>query len=573
MKEQKFTEITYDNSKAETERYLREEYARAEETFSPASPFGQLLDVLTKYHQLGMLYLKNTIRGLDLSLPNSNNERNIFNQAIISGHTPGRPISSSGTLKLVVKNGIDLDSEVPGRSITLTDKSTLKNKTNGLNYSIRLPQETLTVPVNSNSQLFLNVVQGEFATSFFTGDGRLNQSFQLTLRSGKSIENNNITVTVNGEKWTIRKNILELGKDEKGCVVKTGFNGGVDVFFGNGRYGAIPPIGTPITVDYLISDGSIGNIFRRTQNDWTFIDDVFDGQGGTINISDVFDVLIFNDINFGSDGETPEFTKSLLPISSNNYVLGLARQYAYTIKRLGVFSHVDAYDDDGVIRVVATPDIKLFKNKNANYFDVDTSAFELDNYEKSKIDKYLRSGQYIQLTRKYRIDSPVLSYYTINIMYIRYSDTTDENIQNEMLSTLSDYLLDLKNVDRIPRSDISRILSQLPGIHSVDVQFISKKNEDYHREELNRKKIKSTLSEGRLSVNEILENPDYDKNSTPGLDPLLGDVLFDAMEFPIIRGGWYDRNGIFYSDDNDSTGLKSVNFFRTNVVDFKKRPI
>jgi len=571
--DQKFTEITYENSKLETERYLREEYSRSDELFSPASPFGQILDVLTKYHQLGILYLKNTIRGLDLSLPNSNNERNIFNQAIIAGHVPGRAISATGTLKLITKSGIDLDADVPGRSVTIMDGALLKNRTNGLDYSIKLPQDMVTYPVNSNTHKFLNIVQGKFETTPFTGDGRLNQSYQLTLRSGKNIENGNITVSVNGEKWVLRKNILDLMRNEKGCVVKTGFNGGVDIMFGNGRKGAIPPIGSRIDVTYLITDGSVGNIFRRTPNDWDFVDDVFDGQGGSINISDIFDVLIFNDINFGSNGETPEFTKSLLPLSSNNNVLGLSRQYAFAIKKLGVFSHVDAYEDDGIIRVVATPDIKLFKNRNADYFEVDLGAFELDDYEKSKIDKYLREGQYIQLTRKYRIDSPRLSYYVLNIMYVRYSDVTDENVEREMLSILSDYFLDVKTTERIPRSDLISRLSGINGIHSIDVQFTSKKNEDYHREDMERVRLKSNLSEGRLSVKEVLDDPNYDTNSTPGLDPMLGDILFDPMEFPIVRGGWYDRNGTFFSDDMDSSGLKSVNFFRTGVMDFKKRPV
>jgi hypothetical protein len=36
------------------------------------------------------------------------------------------------------------------------------------------------------------------------------------------------------------------------------------------------------------------------------------------------------------------FTKNILPIASNNFVLGLPQQYAYEIKKLGVFSHVNA---------------------------------------------------------------------------------------------------------------------------------------------------------------------------------------------------------------------------------------
>jgi hypothetical protein len=74
------------------------------------------------------------------------------------------------------------------------------------------------------------------------------------------------------------------------------------------------------------------------------------------------------------------------------------------------FSYVNAYEASGTIFIVATPNIKLFKNQNANYFTIDIRAFELDNYEKSKIDKYLRIGGNIQLTRKYKVTSPKLSF-------------------------------------------------------------------------------------------------------------------------------------------------------------------
>ena len=61
-------------------------------------------------------------------------------------------------------------------------------------------------------------------------------------------------------------------------MVRTGFNGGIDVIFGNGGFGHIPEIASAINVNYIKTDGSNGNIYRRTPNDFKFIDDVFDGD-------------------------------------------------------------------------------------------------------------------------------------------------------------------------------------------------------------------------------------------------------------------------------------------------------
>ena len=64
----------------------------------------------------------------------------------------------------------------------------------------------------------------------------------------------------------------------------------------------------------------------------------------------------------------------------------------------------------------------------------------------------------------------------------------------------------------------------------------------------------------------------YDKNKVLGVDPVLGDILYDSEELPIIRGGWYDRNNIYYSDNITASGFNSVNIIKKGVIDAKQRP-
>jgi hypothetical protein len=566
-----FIEIAYQNIKTEIQRFLKDEHNKASVLYSPASPYGQILDVLENLHQLSLLYLKNSIKQYDLSDPNSNNERIIRNAALIAGHIPGRAISSTGNLKLVVKSGIDLQTELPGGRITMNNRNLLKNNTNSLFYSLNLGQDKVTYIINSNSQIFLPIIQGKFRTTTVTGSGNPNQTFQITAKLSEEVENFNVEVLVNGEYWTIYKTLYDLSPNEKACVVRTGFNGGVDIIFGNGSFGMMPTLGANIQITHLITNGQDGNIFRRTVNDWKFVDDILDGYGNPVDVTKVFDVLIFNDINFGANKESIQFTKNILPIVSNNFVLGLPQQYAYQIKKLGVFSHVNAYEDNSVVYIVATPNVTLFKNRNADYFNVSTNAFILDDYEKSKIDKYLRSNGNIQLTRKYRIDSPTLSYYIMNVFIIRYSDSNDDSVKAQIIDAVSNYFLNFNRIDRIPKSDIIKVISQINDIHSVDVQFVSKKNEDYHRNNIinTQNKVASATSSIVPSIAPI--DPNYIPNLTLGLDPVLGDIIFDSNEYPIIRGGWYDRNGVFFSTSMDDMSLKSLNIIKRGVVDAKNR--
>ena len=124
--------------------------------------------------------------------------------------------------------------------------------------------------------------------------------------------------------------------------------------------------------------------------------------------------------------------------------------------------------------------------------------------------------------------------------------------------------------------DIIRILSNIDDIHSVDIQIVCKKNEDYHKE--------GVLSDIRKTRFDSSLNPDisnatgygsYDPSKTLGLDPILGDIIFDANELPLLRGGWYDRNGVLYSDDSpsssDSSSIKAVNIITKGVIDVKNK--
>ena len=572
----KFVEITFKNIKQSVEFYLKNEHNKGNLLFSPASPYGQILSVLENLHQLSFLYLKNTISQLDLLDPSQNNERVIRSAAILSGHIPGRAISATGTLKFTLKTNIDLDKEVPGGRITFRNRLLIKNNTNMLDYSFNLGVETQTHKVIPSYSFYVPIIQGKWGQASRTGTGDPLQTYNVTgSGGGVDIENFNMEVLVNGEFWSLKKHIYEMIPNEKACVVRTGINGGIDIIFGNGGFGAIPPVGARIIINYIESNGSLGNIYRRTRDDWKIVDDVLDGNGETIDLTKVFNIDIFTDINFGADRENPEFTKSILPIASNNFVLGLPQQYAYEIKKLGVFSHVNAYEKTGTIFIVATPNIKLFKSPDSNYFSVDIRAFELDDYEKSKIDKYLRTGGTLQLTKKYRVTTPTLSFYVMNVYVITYSDAMDDSVNTQILDKISDYFLDLSRIDRIPKLDLIKRISTIPDIHSADIQFVCKKNEDYHYkaklDAQNRFNQYNTSYQTNISPSALLS--DYVPTETKGLDPFMGDILFEPEEIPIIRGGWYDRNGLYYSDSIDSNGLKSVNIIKKGTVDSKNRPI
>lgn len=543
-------QITYSKLTEEINYYLRKLYNKGNLVFSSASPHGHILNVIKSLYQSLILQIKIIINSYTMSDNNMTNAKIVRSSAILAGHIPTRFISSSGTLRLKYKVGNS--TIIQNNQIIFSNKMRLRNSTNGLDYTIDLGgRENMSINVFTTTNFFVNILQGKWETATFTSDGSKNQSFQINPPSNlKGIENYNIEVFVNGEKYQNVYGLNDMVDSEfKAVITRTSFEGGLDIIFGGDGIGYIPEIGSIIRVNYLVSDGSNGNIFRKTINDFDFIDQPLDAFGNTVDVKNIYDIYINTDINFGSDGESIPFTKAMLPITSSNFVLATPPQYAYHIKKLGIFTHVNAYLDTKMqINIMVIPNIRLFKNLNQDYFNIDTNAFLLDSYERNKIDTYLKKGGTIMLSTRYRITTPKLVYYTMNIFYISYNDIEDSNVEVEVLNAISEYMLNLRRANSIPKKDIMDIIIALDIFDSFDFNFVSKANEEYHRDKL----------------------LGYNSNNVIGLDPLLGDISFGNDEFPVLKGGWFDRNNSYYDNDMTKLGLKTVNFFKKGTIDRKK---
>lgn len=548
-----FLEITYSQLKNSVETFLRKEYDKVGEVYSSvASPYGQVLHIVYSLFELSILYLKRAIGQFDIR--DEQNPQVTDFTALIAGHNKTRATSASGTLQLKLKNQTNVADDIAQAKITISNRLTVKNETNGLDYTVDLGgSDRVTYDLTRTKDIYVNIIQGRWVTSTLTGNGEKSQTYRINTENNKSVEQFNYQLKVNGQIWEPKKHLWDILENEEAYVVTTDLNGGAIIIFGNENFGKVPQLGDRIDFSYIESDGSAGNIFRRTINDWSWDNTIFDGNGETINVNNFFDTFIMTDINFGSDGESSNYTRTLLPLSTNNYVLALPRHYAYYIKRLGVFSHVNAYlDENDVIRVVATPNIKLFKEKNIDYFNLDDETFILDDYEKNKIDQYLKAQGTIRLTQRYEITAPTLKYYVVNIYVRPFEGSVETSISDQIYDIVSDFFLSFNRVDRISKKDLLVKISEISEIDSVDLNFKSKENEDYHRTMI--EKIRRTNpSSTNTKIN-------YDRNKALGLDPKLGDIVFKENEFPVLKGGWIDRNRVFYNRSLNS-GFGPINIY------------
>lgn len=543
-----YLDLKFNNLTNQINDYLRSVFKRSNESFSNASPFGQIVNVEKELFQQSILYQKNIIR--NLIIEDANNKKSIRNLARIGGHNPTRAISATGTISLKLKPGVDIDEEIDGGKIKISDKTRIKNLSNGLLYSIRLGNSTQLFEINYTNKIYLNVIQGTYETYEFTGTGEFNQSFSVNVGMGKNIDNFEVEVKYNNQPVTIKDSMFDMLRFERACFIRTGMNGGIDVYFGNGDFGFIPQVGSLITVEYLATNGTLGTILTPQPNDFQWVDDVLDLSNNQIQMDNFFEVEIEKQIGFASNGESIEFTKSLMPYVSRNFVLASPSQYIYTLKKLALFSKVNAYntlneknyEGNNKIYLFLVPDIRNYFTNTINYFNLPIDAFYLDDDEKEKVITYLRKMANITIGTILEIIQPTIARYVINIYIRKFQGYSDDGIKEDIVTNISEYLSTLERDDRIPKSDIINILENIEGIDSVNITFVCKKNEDYH-------KIKP------------------ESKTIYGLDPVLGDIVVEPNELAVIRGGWSDRNLTYYNETLDNEGLGPINIMFVGVTE------
>jgi len=635
-------ELNYTNLTNQITNWISSAYDKSSILFNSASPYGQILEVVKELFLQNILYLKNFVKQLDID--QSNSIRMISNIARISGHNPSRAISAKGTLKFKFKQGVSSDS-VSGGQVTIYDNTVIKNISNSLYYSLKIGTDKNYYQLTPGCQFFINVVQGKYESQQFTGDGTISQSFQVTVSNNATIDNFDFNVTLNGINLQIKNHLYDMLQDEYSCYTRTGFNGGLDIYFGNSTNGITPQIGSIITVTYLLNNGLNGNILNNKVNDFLFIDNIYDSAGNILQVSQLFDIFIETNIQFASNGESVEYTKSIIPYVSRNFVLATPPQFIYHLRKLNMFSKVNAFNTLDMIAVdinndgnldnininemylYLIPRITDYFSTSINYFNVPITSFYLNSIDKDRIINYLKIEGIVSISTVIKIIDPKIQYYVMNIFVRRYDDVSEENIRENFINILSSYFADYSRYDRIIKSDILVQLKTIDGVDSVNLEFVGKSNEDYHRDgallsSTKKPVLQSTYATSSSSVNVASDqyrtvvtaqknqnqsSPDqtasgsninlannnmivgnntsstisignstvvaynnttqYDPKKMIGIDPVLGDIVIGNNELVILRGGWTNRNDIFFSEDpKTNTGFNTINIIWKGIT-------
>lgn len=540
--------------------YLVVKYEQAANVFTPASPFGQLLSVISNIAELIFTYISHTAE--ELNIRTAQNIESIQGLAQLAGHEAYRGGSAYGVMGIKLNTSNDFE----GNHIKIKNFSKFSINETGCVYFMNLPTDTIKLSVGGNSFVSVPFMQGEIESQTFTSNGTALQSFNPVIKG--MTDHDNIAVRVNGKEWRKVNSLYDMpaydddNPEASECfIVKTSPTIGISIFFGNDSFGQIPPEGALIEVVYIKTSGMSGNSNSMGLT-YTFIDMGIDEYGNEVDLNEVLIVETIAPPMLGTNYEDPEFTKAIAPKASKSFVLATPENYVSFLSKYNQYSFIYAYHtkdddditDDNVIYLKIIPNIKKKLSSSEDYFEVPVSEFVLDKYEKESLMGALENSGRMLIGSEVEIVDPEVKYFTINII-IRYFENVDRSsISSNIRSLLNKYFLNINRSDIIPKSDLISLVEGIEGVDTCDVFFVNKDNEMAKRNGYYYDEFGDMILVG--------------KNEDPqvGFD-IYGNIVMDKGCVYVPRGGWKDANDNYYTVTPEEGKIGPLNIFFDTPVD------
>lgn len=532
----KFNELLTD-----AQNYLSSTYNQNNKTFTPASPFGQLLTVIIGLAQKIFYYIEDSVT--ELNINSATRESSIRGLASLTGYQPKNSTSAQGNVKVYYNGKGFIDEGVS--NVILPNYTRVFTKFNNLPYLLVSNNETRFDANSSAQNKNMKIIQGEFFEEIFNGDGNPLQSLRLNYKYSEFIDLNSIRVFVNEIECTIYESIYDMPLGDISCILRNSPIDGIDIFFGNIYNGFIPPEGSLIRIQGIRNAGFAGNILDANNIKFEFSDTGFDNFGNSIDLNEYLEIIPENEITLGSNPEDINTIRLTAPIHSRSFVLSNIKAYESYIRRMNYFSTVDIFNtfdddnltDDNVVYMFLIPNLSLRIASNKNYFTSPMSSFLMSSDEQNQlIDKIELSGQ-VMIGTEFEIIQPNIKRFVLFVIIDFFKGYSKELIRAQIIDSLSTYFINQTRRDRIPKSDLIAIIEGINGVDSVNVYFKSDPN-----------------------------------NSISGDDTYLndmGDIIIGKRDYPLIRGGWVDPdNNISYLNDLSESALSSLNIQFNQEVTF-----
>lgn len=554
MKIFKLLDMRYHTFVDATRKYVSQALSDFGTNYGNNTVFGQLINVLSDTVQTVMLYIEDAL--LEQNKYTAQRKKSLLGLAQLTGYNPsfGKAATAQVTLSYIPKNVSSVD-------VVIKNKDQITCTQNGLIYSIIMPQEAVVISVErDNSVKQFTIVEGKFETQSFVARGGNLYTQNITFNG--SIDTDYLEVKVNNELWKPQASLYDMNPMANQYTFKPGMDGKLNLIFGNNVHGKALEAGDYVEVSYLIHSGEFGNIDLTKGVEFSFNSPIYSINGDSINGDAMFKVRLSNNdsVSSGTNSESAEEIRQNIGLNSRSLVLASPENYKNFLSKFSFCGYNRTWSEPGslVVNSIIMKNYKSYMKEGKDYFSLTKNDFILSDLQKSSIVACLNNSGQQLAGITYNVFDPEICRYAATIYVTLKNKTYDTSyIKNQIMNLVGDFFCNVENDMFIPKSDIIKLIkNNIPNIDSVDVYFISERNEVAMM-------TGKYVSHNRIynpSTNSYTDKPEtvvlyHGENPNIGLDN-HGNIVLDSVgQFPVLMSGWSYKTT---AEQNGTTSSQEV---------------
>lgn len=530
-------EIKYNSFTTAVKNYLSKTLSNFNASYGNNTIFGQIINVLSASVQNIMLYIEDALT--EQNKYTAQRKKSIYGLAALSGYNPSLGKATGVQLKINFT-----PSNTSNLNVFINNHESLTCTQNGLTYNLILPQEAIIMSIEKdNSVRYIYAVQGRFESQQFISSGGkyYTQNFNFL----GNLDTDYLEIRINDEIWEHRDSLYDMDPDGKQYTYKVSPTGGVDLIFGNDKFGRALRVNDVIKITYLLHDGESGNLDVNTETYFVFNNMLKDISGNDVDGNSTFNVTFANNdsVTSGTNSESIEQVRQMIGLNSRSLVLAGAEHYNQFINKFSFCGYNRTWVEEGsmIVNSLIMKNYRLQLNEGKDYFNLKESDFVLTDMQKSSIKTCIENSGMQLAGTSYNIFDPELCKYALYIYVKLKSNKLEQSyITNQIRNLVGEFFSNVHSDIFIPKSDIVHLLkANISEIDSVDVYFLSEKNETaLQTKQYKKDTYKFDPSLGYYKKYTEIVKIYEGENPNLGLDNHGNIFLKSNTQFPILMGGW-----------------------------------
>ena len=530
MKLFNLTQTNFENFDGTISNYLNKVFVGLGIQNSKYQLFNVIFTAIKNIMQNVMIYIEDAFT--EQNIETAVRQKSIYSLARLSGYEPYYGSAATGILKGSLISNTNLSKEI--KKIYIDNYSVLENTSNGFNYILYLQSDRYVFDIEKPLISYdLRIVQGFFRTSTYTSIGEELETIHI--KTNGMFDKNYVKVFVNNNEWQPVSNLYDMTENGKEYVISIGFENEIDICFGNGIYGQVLNSGDNIRVEYIVHNGSSGNI-NNTNTKFKFITRGTDFEGNSIDLNNYINLSLESFISGGTNGDTIQDVKKMIGYNSRSNVLASIDNYILFLKHFSFLGNFNVWVENNSNTLVINGVTNVLNNITDinEYKNINDKELYLTDEQKSNIMTVLEnSSNTISF-----LDPIIYKYavmYYIKLEDIFYKDIVKNNVEIYTLEYFSKYNF---NVTFISKSDILKyILDNVKHIKSINIEIISEANETAYGEgDHSYYKYKTYVYNNKINYKKTKYF--YETNLHLGLDD-IGNISLDSnIYIPLLQGNF-----------------------------------